>query len=181
MTSSWDNPFHQSDSTDQHRADAPAVVCCAVLTVSDTRTREDDSSGRMIREHLGFRGHEIVDSRIVKDEESEIRQTLTSWLADSRIQAIVINGGTGIAGRDVKFPTVTSLIQKEMPGFGELFRMLSYEEVGAASMLSRATAGVVNRTVVFSLPGSVNAVRLAMEKLIGPELGHIVHEITRQG
>ncbi|MCO5219857.1 MAG: MogA/MoaB family molybdenum cofactor biosynthesis protein [Thermomicrobiales bacterium] len=174
------NPFSASNSTEQHRAEGRISVGVAVLTVSDTRTREDDGSGRLIREHLGFRGHEILGYEIVKDEEVAIRETLCGWLSDTQVQAIIINGGTGIAGRDVTIPVVQSLIEKEMPGFGEIFRMLSYQEVGAASMLSRATAGVSNGTLIFALPGSTNAVRLALEKLIGPELGHIVYEITKQ-
>lgn len=175
-----DNPFQNSASTRQHRDQAPESVGIAVLTVSDTRTREDDSSGQLIREHLGFRGHDLQAYEIVPDDGDRIREQLEAWLADSEISAIIVNGGTGIAGRDVTYPIIESLIQKQMPGFGELFRMLSWQEVGSASMLSRATAGVHGDTVIFSLPGSSNAVRLALEKLIGPELGHIVHEIRKQ-
>jgi len=173
------NPFHQSQSTEEHRSAAPEVVQFAVLTVSDTRTREDDASGQLIREHLRFRGHELMGYAIVPDDAENIRNQLETWLGDSTIDAIIVNGGTGIAGRDVTFPIISSLIQKHMPGFGELFRMLSWQEVGSASMLSRATAGVAENTVIFSLPGSRNAVRLALEKLIGPELGHIVLEIRK--
>jgi molybdenum cofactor biosynthesis protein B len=147
--------------------------------VSDTRTRENDGSGRAIREHLDFRGHDLKGYEIVPDEEFRIRAVLEEWLDNRAIEAIIVNGGTGIAGRDVTYPTITSLIEKDMPGFGEIFRMLSWQEVGAAAMLSRATAGVCNNTAVFSLPGSVNAVRLALEKLIGPELGHVVLEIKK--
>lgn len=174
------NPFQNSASTQQHRDEAPDSVGFAVLTVSDTRTRDDDSSGKLIREHLGFRGHELKAYEIVPDDGDRIRQTLGAWLADSAINAIIVNGGTGIAGRDVTFPIISSLIQKHMPGFGEIFRMLSWDEVGSASMLSRAAAGVHGDTVIFSVPGSSNAVRLALEKLIGPELGHVVHEIRKQ-
>ena len=173
------NPFHQSESTEEHRSAAHDPVGFAVLTVSDTRTVEDDASGRLIREHLGFRGHKPVAYEIVPDDGDQIQAVLDVWLADDSIQAIVLNGGTGIAGRDVTYPIIRSLIEKEMPGFGEIFRMLSWQEVGAASMLSRAVAGVAGNTVIFSLPGSQNAVRLAMEKLIGPELGHVVLEINK--
>lgn len=173
------HPFHKSLSTEEHRATAPDSVGFAVLTVSDTRTREDDASGRLIREHLGFRGHSLKGYAIVPDEGDRIRGQLEAWLADDTINAIIVNGGTGIAGRDVTFPIISALIQKHMPGFGELFRMLSWEEVGSASMLSRATAGVVDNTILFSVPGSSNAVRLALEKLIGPELGHVVMEIRK--
>ncbi|MCA9832609.1 MAG: molybdenum cofactor biosynthesis protein MoaB [Thermomicrobiales bacterium] len=172
------HPF--SESTSQHRAEAPTSVGIAVLTVSDTRTQEDDASGRLIRDHLNFRGHDILSYRIVRDDAAAILDTLQAWLSDPQIQAIIINGGTGIAGRDVTYASIANLIQKPMPGFGELFRMLSWDEVGAASMLSRAIAGVSENTVIFSIPGSVNAVRLALEKLIGPELGHVVHEINKQ-
>lgn len=174
------NPFQNSQSAQEHRDAAPDSVGFAVLTVSDTRTRDDDASGRLIREHLDFRGHDLKGYEIVPDEADRIRHKLNEWLADPGISAIIVNGGTGIAGRDVTFPIISSLIQKHMPGFGEIFRMLSWQEVGAASMLSRATAGVHENTVIFSLPGSVNAVRLAMEKLIGPELGHVVHEVRKQ-
>lgn len=177
----FDNPFQNSPSTQQHRSEAPEGVGFAVLTVSDTRSKEDDSSGQLIREHLGFRGHQLKGYEIVPDDGDQIQNQLESWLADADVHAIIVNGGTGIAGRDVTFPTVSSLIQKQMPGFGELFRMLSWQEVGSASMLSRAIAGVHERTVIFSIPGSSNAVRLALEKLIGPELGHVVHEIRKQG
>ncbi len=176
----FDNPFQGSASTQQHRDEAPQSVGFAVLTVSDTRTKENDSSGQMIREHLGFRGHDQKGYEIVPDDADRIRTQLDAWLADDAISAIIVNGGTGIAGRDVTFPIIDSLIQKHMPGFGEIFRMLSWQEVGSASMLSRATAGIHGDTVIFSLPGSSNAVRLALEKLIGPELGHVVHEIRKQ-
>lgn len=176
----FDNPFQSSASTQQHRDDSPESVGFTVLTVSDTRTKDEDSSGKLIKEHLGFRGHELKGYEIVPDDGEQIRSQLEAWLADGSISAIIVNGGTGIAGRDVTYPIIDSLIQKHMPGFGELFRMLSWDEVGSASMLSRATAGVHESTVIFSLPGSSNAVRLALEKLIGPELGHVVHEIRKQ-
>lgn len=177
------NPFvpqHASASTEEHRAEAPTEVSCAVLTISDTRTEDDDRSGQLIRQHLSYRNHRVTDYRIVKDEAEQITETLTAWIADPEIQAIITNGGTGISGRDVTYGAITGLLEKELPGFGELFRMLSWDEVGAAAMLSRATAGVAGGTVIFSTPGSSNAVKLAMEKLIGPELGHIVHELTKQ-
>jgi molybdopterin adenylyltransferase len=177
------NPFqthHGSASTDQHRAEAPREVTCAVLTISDTRTEDDDRSGQLVRQHLSYRGHHIAAYRIIKDDATQITETLTSWIQDPAIQAIITNGGTGISGRDVTYSTITGLLDKELPGFGELFRMLSWDEVGAAAMLSRATAGVAGGTAIFSTPGSSNAVKLAMEKLIGPELGHIVHEMTKQ-
>lgn len=176
------NPFspqHASASTEEHRAEAPKTITCAVLTISDTRTEDDDRSGQLIRQHLSYRGHTVADYRIVKDDVEQITGTLAGWIMDPAIQAVITNGGTGISGRDVTYGAITGLLDKELPGFGELFRMLSWDEVGAAAMLSRATAGVAGGTVIFSTPGSSNAVRLAMEKLIGPELGHIVHELTK--
>lgn len=177
------NPFgpqHASASTEEHRAEAPSEIICAVLTISDTRTVDDDRSGQLIRQHLSLRNHTVADYRIVKDDVDQITESLTSWIKDAAIQAIITNGGTGISGRDVTYGAITGLLDTELPGFGELFRMLSWVEVGPAAMLSRATAGVAGGTVIFSTPGSSNAVRLAMEKLIGPELGHIVHELTKQ-
>lgn len=177
------NPFapqHGSASTEEHRSEAPREITCAVLTISDTRTQEDDRSGQLIRQHLNYRNHSVKDYQIVKDDAGQITETLKKWIEDPEIQAIITNGGTGISGRDVTYGAIMSLLDKELPGFGELFRMLSWDEVGAAAMLSRATAGVAGGTVIFSTPGSSNAVKLAMEKLIGPELGHIVHELTKQ-
>lgn len=168
-----------SASTEQHRAEAPASVSCAVLTISDTRTKEDDRSGHIIREHLNWRGHTLAAYEIVPDDAGAITSTLQRWIADESIQAIITNGGTGIAGRDVTYGAISGLLEKRLDGFGEIFRMLSFPEIGAAAMLSRATAGVANNTAIFATPGSSNAVRLAMEKLIGPELGHVVHEITK--
>jgi len=171
--------FPGSASTQEHRAESPQTVTCAVLTISDTRTREDDRSGQLIRQHLDWRGHTIAAYEIVKDDALAIVETLQRWIADDGIQAIITNGGTGIAGRDVTYDAITGLLEKRLDGFGELFRMLSYPEIGAAAMLSRATAGIANGTVIFATPGSSNAVKLAMEKLIGPELGHVVHEVTK--
>jgi molybdopterin adenylyltransferase len=171
--------FPGSASTTEHRTESPKTVACAVLTISDTRTRDDDRSGLLIRQHLDWRGHSVVAYEIVKDDAPAIVETLRKWIADEGIQAIITNGGTGIAGRDVTYDAITGLLEKRLDGFGELFRMLSFPEIGAAAMLSRATAGVAGSTVIFATPGSSNAVKLAMEKLIGPELGHVVHEATK--
>jgi molybdenum cofactor biosynthesis protein B len=173
-----DNSF-SSPSVEEHRKDAPRTVNVAVLTISDTRTKDDDRSGELIRQNLLWRGHEIRAYEIVPDDPAKITATLQSWIADETIEAIITNGGTGIAGRDNTFDAISGLLEKRLDGFGELFRMLSFPEIGAAAMLSRATAGVANGTAIFSTPGSSNAVKLAMEKLIGPELGHVVHEITK--
>lgn len=150
-----------------------------MLTISDTRAKDDDRSGQIIRQHLSYRNHRVAAYEIVKDNADEITNTLTRWIMDDSIEAIITNGGTGISGRDVTYGAITALLDKELPGFGELFRMLSWSDIGPAAMLSRATAGVAHGTVLFSTPGSSNAVTLAMEKLIGPELGHIVHELTK--
>jgi len=181
MAPSFEPPgnYPGSASTDEHRAQSPVSVTCAVLTISDTRTKEDDRSGQLIRQHLDWRGHSVAAYEIVPDDAESIRAILSRWIEDDAIQAIVTNGGTGIAGRDVTYEAITGLLEKRLDGFGELFRMLSFPEIGAAAMLSRATAGISNRTVIFATPGSSNAVKLAMEKLIGPELGHVVHEATK--
>lgn len=168
-----------STSTNQHRAEARRSVACAVLTISDTRTKNDDRSGKVILDHLDQEGHTTAAYEIVPDDANVITELLTRWIANEAIEAIITNGGTGIAGRDVTYDAISGLLEKRLDGFGELFRMLSFPEIGAAAMLSRATAGVSNRTAVFATPGSSNAVRLAMEQLIGPEIGHVVHEIRK--
>ncbi len=168
-----------SQSVNEHRDSAPNSVGCVVITVSDTRTAETDTSGAIMRERLAAAGHRVVDYRIVKDEPVEIDALLDRCAENPACQAILINGGTGIARRDTTFDVISQRIEKPLPGFGELFRMLSYEEIGAAAMLSRATAGVFRGRIVFSTPGSSNAVRLAMDKLIAGELAHLVFEVTK--
>lgn len=155
-------------------------VTCMVVTVSDTRDETTDKSGKLIMELLKEAGHQIELREIVPDEHDSIKRTLESGRENRAIDAIIINGGTGIADRDVTIETVRPLLDKEMPGFGEIFRSLSYtEDIGSAAILSRAVAGVTKHTAVFSIPGSSGAVRLAMEKLILPELSHVVHEIQK--
>lgn len=168
-----------SASTQEHRAAAAAAIRCAVLTVSDTRTASTDTSGALIRELLTAAGHQVVASCIVPDEPEAIRAALAEWASDAGIQAILSNGGTGIASRDTTYDVVVALLEKRLDGFGELFRLLSYGEIGGAAMLSRAVAGVYRGRAVFAMPGSSNAVRLAMERLIAPELAHVVYEITK--
>lgn len=182
MTLPSDNPgpiTASSPSVEEHRRESPAAVACAVLTISDTRSPETDHSGELIRQNLLWRGHEVVAYEIVPDDPAAIRIILQGWIDRDGIQAVITNGGTGISGRDTTYEAIESLLVKQLPGFGEIFRMLSFAEIGAAAMLSRAVAGVANQTVIFSTPGSSNAVKLAMEKLIGPELGHVVHELTK--
>jgi len=166
-------------SVDEHHRTAPAGLACFVLTVSDTRTEESDRSGQAIIDLLGEEGHAICGRAIVPDEPDQVTAQVNEVLREGSADAVIATGGTGIAQRDTTFEAVTRLFEREMPGFGELFRMLSWEEVGAAAMLSRATAGIVGRRVVFVLPGSERAVRLAMSRLILPELGHIIRELRR--
>ncbi|HEU4370756.1 MAG TPA: MogA/MoaB family molybdenum cofactor biosynthesis protein [Methylomirabilota bacterium] len=163
----------------EHRASAPSVVGCFVLTVSDTRTPETDTGGTVIRELLRGSGHAVVGSRIVRDEPVEVTRVVREACADARVQVVLLTGGTGITSRDSTFEAVEALLDKRLPGFGELFRVLSYEQVGAAAMLSRAQMGVHARRIVVSLPGSPDACRLALEKLLLPELGHLVREVGR--
>ena len=162
-----------------HRARAPHAVRCYVLTVSDTRTEETDSSGRAIVELLTSAGHEVVGRSIVKDDPNLVRGTIERQLASPDVQVIITTGGTGITSRDSTYEAVSALLDKRLDGFGELFRMLSYEQIGAAAMLSRACAGLVAGRILASLPGSEAAVRLAMGKLLIPELGHLVREASR--
>lgn len=174
------SPVGTSSSVSQHRAAAPRSVGCAVLTISDTRTEETDTSGAFIHETLTGAGHHVFARQIVPDDASQIRALIDTWAADDQIQAIISNGGTGIAGRDTTYEVIASLLEKRLDGFGELFRMLSYQEIGAAAMLSRAIAGVYQDRILIAMPGSTNAVRLGMEKLVLPELSHLIYEITRQ-
>jgi molybdopterin adenylyltransferase len=163
----------------QHRATAPASVGCFVVTVSDTRTPETDTGGQVIRDLLTAGGHGVVGSAIVRDEPDDVVRVVRGACADPRVQVVILTGGTGITSRDSTYEAVEGLLDKRLPGFGELFRMLSYEQVGAAAMLSRAQGGVVKGRALFSLPGSPNACRLALEKLIIPELGHVIREVNR--
>lgn len=162
-----------------HREAAPDAVRCAVLTVSDTRTVETDTSGALIKTTLGQWGHAVVDYRIVPDEPALIRDTLEALARRADVQAILSNGGTGVSPRDTTYDVVAALLDKRIDGFGELFRMLSYAEIGSAAMMSRAVAGVYQGRVVIAMPGSSNAVALAMEKLVVPELGHLVYEVGK--
>jgi molybdopterin adenylyltransferase len=167
-------------STAEHRKAAQNNVNCKVITVSDTRDRETDNSGKLMIELLKKSGHTIVDYVIVKDEADSIRAEILTGCEQENIDVILTNGGTGIAKRDVTIETVQGILDKEIVGFGELFRMLSYQEdIGSAAILSRAIAGVAKNKAVFSTPGSTGAVRLAMNKLILPELGHVVREIKK--
>jgi molybdopterin adenylyltransferase len=164
----------------EHKKEAPRSVKCKVITISDTRTVDTDKSGKLMVQLLQEAGHEVVDYEIVKDEKTAIREAILAGCANQNIDAVLTNGGTGIAKRDVTIEIVKEIIEKEIVGFGELFRMLSYtEDIGSGAILSRAIAGVANDTAIFSTPGSTGAVKLAMIKLILPELAHVIREIRK--
>lgn len=163
-----------------HKKEAPNSVKVMVITISDTRDTTTDRSGQKIMELLQLAGHEVVQYQIVKDEQEKIKQALIAGCKNLNVDVILTNGGTGISSRDVTIETIESMIDKEMPGYGELFRMLSYQEdIGAAAILSRAVAGVANETAIFAMPGSTGAVTLAMNKLIVPEMTHVIREIRK--
>ena len=163
----------------EHKATAPKTVGCFVLTVSDTKTPETDTSGGVIRQLLTAAGHHVVDSRIVRDEPADVTRIVRDACTRNDVHAVVLTGGTGITSRDSTYEAVDALLDKRLPGFGELFRMLSFQEIGAAAMMSRAQLGLHARRIVVSLPGSPNACRLALEKLLIPELGHLLREASR--
>jgi molybdenum cofactor biosynthesis protein B len=163
----------------EHKALSPAVAHCYILTISDTRTEATDSSGRTIFDLLFAGGHQVTGRKIVRDEPDEVRKAIMDQLDKPDVQVILTTGGTGITSRDTTYEAILSLLDKKLDGFGELFRMLSFHEIGSAAMLSRAVGGLARGKVVLSMPGSENAVRLAMTKLILPELGHLVREASR--
>jgi molybdenum cofactor biosynthesis protein B len=150
-----------------------------VITCSDTRTHDTDTSGQLIQKLLKEQGHTVVTYHLVKDEPAKIKAKIKAAVADKKVQAIIVNGGTGISRRDSTFEAVDAMLEKRLVGFGEIFRYLTYQDIGSPAIMSRATAGIIKGRVLFSTPGSENAVRLAMEKLILPELGHLVKELTK--
>jgi molybdenum cofactor biosynthesis protein B len=172
-----------SESARKHREASPDHIRIAVLTISDTRTSETDTGGNTIVDFMQGAGHEVERREIVRDDVPRIEEVLAELLADAGVDAVVTTGGTGISGRDSTYEVASDLIDKKLDGFGEIFRMLSYEEIGAAAMLSRAVAGVVTTAsgpkFLACLPGSTNAVRLAMEKLLVPEMPHAVFELVK--
>lgn len=163
----------------EHRAAAPAAVGCRVVTVSDTRTEETDTGGRLLRTLLEEGGHRVLGHEIVRDEPAALRAAIERRLEADAVQAVITTGGTGISRRDGSYEVIAGLLDKRLDGFGELFRALSFEEIGPAAMMSRAVAGVARGKVVIALPGSRNAVRLGMTRLVLPELGHLVREVSR--
>jgi molybdenum cofactor biosynthesis protein B len=170
---------HRKDSpAHEHKSHAPARVTAFVITSSDTRNEVSDDSGKLIKEKLATAGHAVAGHRVVRDEPSELREALEE-AASAGAGAVIVNGGTGIGKRDQTVETLRPLLEKELPGFGEIFRALSFQEIGSPAMLSRALAGTWRGIVIFALPGSPQAARLAMDALILPELGHAVRELTR--
>lgn len=166
-------------SVHEHKRNSGSVSCM-IVTISDTRTEVTDKSGALIREYLENTGHYVEVKEIVPDESDAIRNSILKGCMNPAVDAVLTNGGTGISFRDVTIETVKKLLDKEIPGFGEIFRVLSYQDdIGSAAILSRAIAGVSNHTAVFSTPGSSGAVKLAMEKLIIPELSHVVGELKK--
>jgi molybdenum cofactor biosynthesis protein B len=162
-----------------HRDAAPRSIRCFIVTVSDTRTEATDSGGSAIAEMLIAAGHQVAGRTIVKDDPDLVRSTVERQLASPDVQVIVTTGGTGITSRDSTYEAINGLLHKRLDGFGELFRMLSFEQIGPAAMMSRACAGLAAGRIVISLPGSEAAVRLAMERLVVPELGHMVQQASR--
>jgi len=163
----------------EHKATAPRSIGCFVLTISDSKTEATDTSGQLIRGLLTGAGHTVVGHAIVRDEPTQVTGLIRKGCADAGVEAFILTGGTGVTSRDSTYEAVEVLLDKRLSGFGELFRMLSYQEIGAAAMMSRAQGGVVQGRALFSLPGSPNACRLALEKLILPELGHVLREVRR--
>ena len=164
---------------EEHRHQAPKSVRCAVITVSDSRTEADDESGALIKRRLVVDSHEVVDYALLKNEPVDITRKVRELVGREDVQVIITTGGTGISHRDVTIDTVEPMLEKRLDGFGELFRQLTYEEIGTGSIMSRAAAGVIGGKVIFCFPGSLGAATLAMDKVILPELGHVVREVTR--
>jgi molybdenum cofactor biosynthesis protein B len=165
------------DSVAAHRETSPASVRCFVLTISDSRTEATDTSGDAIVEALTAAGHVVAGRKLLRDDPGPVADAVRRATVSADV--VITTGGTGITSRDSTYEAIAGLLDKRLDGFGELFRMLSYQDIGAAAMLSRACAGTIRRTAVFALPGSEKAVRLAMEKLILPEMTHVVRELKR--
>jgi molybdopterin adenylyltransferase len=166
-------------SQQEHKSSAPAHVSCFVLTVSDTRTPQTDKSGLAIAELLMAAGHVVAGRMIVKDDPADVVRAVSKQLDTADVQVIITTGGTGITSRDSTYEAIGELLEKRLDGFGELFRVLSYQEIGPAAMMSRAAAGLARGKIIVSLPGSEGAVRLALSKLVIPELGHLVQQASK--
>jgi molybdopterin adenylyltransferase len=167
-------------SVHEHKEKAKKSVRCFVITVSDTRDESTDTSGQTIKKSLAEDGHQANGYRIVKDEPLEIENLLKEALSLAEVDAVIVNGGTGISPRDGTYEVVGGFLEKKLDGFGEIFRYLSYLDIGSAAIMSRAAAGTARGKVLISLPGSKAAVSLAMEKLILPEIRHMVSQLQGQ-
>ena len=163
----------------EHKKEAPRSVNCAVLTISDSRTEKDDESGDHIKQKLNENGHRVIAYALLKNEVESLKNKINELLGQEEVQVIITCGGTGLGSRDVTVETVLPILEKKLDGFGELFRSLSYQEIGSASIMSRAIAGVIGSKVIICLPGSLGAAGLSMESIILPEIGHMVREATR--
>jgi len=163
----------------EHKHRALKSVSCAVLTISDSRTEQNDDSGRLLKQKLSENGHRVLSYYILKDVADSIKNKIHELLKDEEVQVIITTGGTGIGRRDVTVDTISLILEKKLDGFGELFRFLTYQEIGTGSIMSRAIAGVAKGKVIICLPGSPDAINLAMDKIILPEIGHLVMEVTR--
>ncbi len=166
-------------SYQEHKQEAPKSVTCAIIIISDTRTEQTDESGKLIKQKLSQNGHEVAFYTILKNEADSIKKQIDELLQKGELQVIITSGGTGVSHRDITVETVSPVLEKKLDGFGELFRFLSYQEIGTSSIMSRAIAGVARGKVILCLPGSLAAVNLAMDKVILPEIGHLVREATR--
>jgi len=174
---------HQSHRSghahEQHKAHAPHCVTCVVITCSDTRTSQTDTSGQLMMRLLKEHGHELAGYHVIKDDPAQIRSLIEEAAAHDAVQAILVNGGTGISKRDSTFEAVDGMLEKRLVGFGEIFRYLTYKDIGSPAIMTRATAGIFRGRIIFSTPGSEGAVRLAMESLILPEIGHIIQQLNK--
>ncbi len=163
----------------EHKRQAPRSLSCAVLIISDSRTEQNDESGELLRQKLSQNGHQVISYCILKNEADSIKEKIGELLKQKELQVIITSGGTGASHRDVTVETISPMLEKKLDGFGELFRFLSYQEIGTAGIMSRAIAGVVGGKVILCLPGSLGATTLAMDSVILPEIGHLVREATR--
>jgi molybdenum cofactor biosynthesis protein B len=163
----------------EHKESAPRSVSCVVLTISDSRTEQDDESGGLIKRRLSENGHQVMSYNILKNDAEAIKKKIYELLEQTELQVIIASGGTGISHRDITVDTIESILEKRLDGFGELFRFLTYQEIGTGSIMSRAIAGVARGKVIICLPGSLGAATLAMDRIILPEIGHLVREATR--
>lgn len=174
---------HQSHRSghahEEHKTHAPHSVTCVVITCSDTRTSQTDTSGQLMMRLLKEHGHDLAGYHVIKDDPTQIRNLIEEAAASDAVHAILVNGGTGISKRDSTFEAVDDMLEKRLVGFGEIFRYLTYKDIGSAAIMTRATAGVFRGRIIFSTPGSEGAVRLAMESLILPELGHIIQQLNK--